>query len=76
MFAPDGPDGPNSPNGPGGQRRLVFIDWAFVGRRAIATDAGDLLSASSGMFGVEPVEPAEFDRTIFESYLDGLRDAR
>jgi hypothetical protein len=58
-----------------GQRRLVLIDWAFVGRGAIATDAGTLFTSSFSMFGVEAVEPAVFDRTIFEHYLDGLRDA-
>jgi hypothetical protein len=58
-----------------GQRRLVLIDWAFVGRGAIATDAGTLFTSSFSMFGVETVEPAVFDRTIVEHYLDGLRDA-
>jgi hypothetical protein len=54
---------------------LVMIDWAYVGRGELGLDAGDLFAASYSLFGVEPCEPRELDRVIFESYLDGLRDA-
>jgi hypothetical protein len=55
--------------------RLVMIDWAYVGRGELGLDAGDLFAASYSLFGVEPCEPHELDRVVFESYLDGLHDA-
>ena len=52
-----------------------MIDWAYVGRGEIGLDAGDLFAASYSLFGVEPCEPRELDRVVFEQYLDGLRAA-
>jgi hypothetical protein len=54
---------------------LVMIDWAYVGRGEIGLDAGDLFAASYSLFGVEPCEPRELDRVVFENYLEGLRAA-
>jgi hypothetical protein len=61
--------------GAGDSDALVMIDWAYVGRGELGLDAGDLFAASYGLFGVEPCEPRELDRVVFENYLDGLRDA-
>ena len=66
MFAPVGTNGADA---------LVMIDWAYVGRGEIGLDAGDLFAASYSLFGVEPCEPRELDRVVFEQYLDGLRAA-
>lgn len=60
---------------PEGQHRLIAIDWAFPGRAAVGTDAGDLFAPSFGLFKVEPTQPTMLDEAIFESYLDGLREA-
>ena len=68
MFAPAGA-------GTDHNDQLVMIDWAYVGRGEIGLDAGDLFAASYSLFGVEPCEPRELDRVVFENYLAGLRAA-
>jgi len=68
MFAPAG-------TGTNDTDALVMIDWAYVGRGEIGLDAGDLFAASYSLFGVEPCEPRELDRVVFENYLAGLRAA-
>lgn len=55
-----------------GEHRLLAIDWAYAGLSTIATDIGDLMAPSFGLFKVEPCDPQTLDRTIFESYLEGL----
>jgi hypothetical protein len=54
---------------------LTLIDWAFPGRGAVGSDAGDLFGESFSLAELNHVEPKVFDRTVFESYLDGLRAA-
>lgn len=66
LFAPGGEDG---------RERIVLLDWAYIGRGAIGTDAGDLAGASYGMLGVEECEPRVFSDEVFENYLHGLREA-
>lgn len=61
-----------APEGIGGG--MVAIDWAFPGKAAVGTDAGDLFAPSFGMLRVEPTTPYALDETIFESYLEGLRE--
>ena len=51
---------------------LVLIDWAYPGRAPVGTDAGDLFAPSFGLLGVEPVEAATLDQTVFDAYLEGL----
>jgi hypothetical protein len=66
FFAPLRPDG--TPD-------LVLIDWAFPGRGPLGADAGDLFGESFGLADVPTNDPSEFDRAIFEGYLQGLRHA-
>jgi hypothetical protein len=54
---------------------LTLIDWAFPGRAAIGTDAGDLFIESFSLAELNDMEPQVLDRAVFESYLDGLCDA-
>jgi hypothetical protein len=65
LFAPEDADG---------NHRLIAIDWAFLGKGVVGTDAGDLFS-SFGLFRVEPTEPGTLDAVVFENYIDGLREA-
>ena len=64
-----------APSDAHGQRQLVPIDWAYVGRGEIGLDAADLFGASYSTFGVEPTDLQAFDATIFDSYMAGLREA-
>lgn len=57
------------------EQRLIAIDWAYPGLGTIATDIGDLMAPSFGLFRVEPCDPRTLDRVIFESYLEGLSAA-
>jgi len=63
LFAPEGVDGD-----------IVAIDWAFPGKAAVGTDAGDLFAPSFGMLRVEQATPGALDETVFEHYLEGLRE--
>lgn len=66
LFTPDGADG---------EKRLIAIDWAFPGRAAVGTDIGDLFAPSFGMFRCDYTEPSLLDEAVFESYMEGLREA-
>ncbi len=63
-----------APRGEDGRERIVLIDWSYVGRGTLGTDAGDLAGASYGMLGVEECEPRVFADEVFENYLQGLRE--
>jgi hypothetical protein len=54
---------------------MTVLDWAFPGKGAVGTDAGDLFGESFGLEELDGIEPADLDRTIFESYIEGLRSA-
>jgi len=54
---------------------LTLIDWTFPGRGAVGTDAGDLFFESFSLAELNDMEPRTLDRTVFESYLDGLSAA-
>ncbi len=64
-----------APSDAHGQRQLVPIDWAYVGRGEIGLDAADLFGASYSTFSVELTNLQAFDITIFNSYVAGLREA-
>jgi hypothetical protein len=53
---------------------LVVIDWSYAGRSVIGTDLGDLAVAGYGLIETE-ISLAAIDEAVFESYLDGLREA-
>lgn len=59
----------------GGGGSLILLDWAFPGMAAAGTDAGDLFAPSFNLLEVGDTPPGIFDQAIFESYVDGLRDA-
>jgi hypothetical protein len=54
---------------------VTMLDWAFPGKGAVGTDAGDLFGESFSLLELDDVEPEDLDRAIFESYVDGLREA-
>lgn len=56
---------------PTGRDQTVAIDWAFCGLGAVGEDLAPQFRSRVR----ESVGPAELDGTIFEGYLDGLRDA-
>jgi hypothetical protein len=51
---------------------LTLIDWAFPGRAAVGTDAGDLFGESFSLAELKDIEPRDFDRAVFENYIEGL----
>jgi hypothetical protein len=66
LFAPasDNPD-----------QRLVLLDWAYLGRGPLGTDAADLLPPSFSLFRADTDDLAAMEKTIFTGYLAGLRAA-
>jgi len=58
-----------------GHHQLIAIDWAYPGLGTVGTDIGDLFAPSFSLFAVEPCDPQTLDRTIFQSYLQGLSAA-
>jgi len=57
----------------GGQ--TVAIDWALVGRAAVGEEISLLVWASLLDFKVELSDAARLEESVFESYLEGLREA-
>ena len=53
----------------------MAIDWAFVGLGVIGEGIAPLIQASLALFEVELTQAQELERTVFKSYLAGLRDA-
>ena len=53
---------------------LVVIDWSYAGRGIIGADPGDLAVAGYGLVKTV-IPPAAIDEAVFDSYLDGLREA-
>jgi len=53
----------------------VAIDWAWMGTGAIGEDIAPLVAASLDFPEVEVSAAWEFDRIVFEGYLQGLHDA-
>jgi hypothetical protein len=58
-----------------GSHGLILIDWAFPGRAALGTDAGDLFGGSFSLPELGNTEPHLLDQAIFDGYLEGLCDA-
>jgi hypothetical protein len=58
---------------PDGGQETVALDWALVGLEPPGTDLGQLtFGAQNDLAGVRPDDVTD---SLFESYLDGLRDA-
>ncbi|MGD8465372.1 MAG: phosphotransferase [Anaerolineae bacterium] len=58
-----------------GDDQTVIIDWAFVGRGPIGADLNPLVWMSIALGGVEMDKLQALEETVFESYLEGLREA-
>jgi hypothetical protein len=58
-----------------GGDQTVAIDWAFVGRGPIGADLNPLVWMSIVIAGVGADKMQELEETVFEGYLEGLREA-
>jgi hypothetical protein len=58
-----------------GGDETVVIDWAFVGRGAIGAELNALVYISFALSGVGPDKLQEFEKIVFEGYLEGLHEA-
>jgi hypothetical protein len=54
---------------------LVLIDWGFAGMGSVGEDIGNLVPDSIFDLRHPPSMLPDLDRTLFEGYLAGLRDA-
>jgi len=57
-----------------GDDQTVVIDWAFVGRGPLGADLNPLVWMSIALGGVEMDKLQALEETVFESYLEGLRE--
>jgi len=58
-----------------GNEQTVAIDWAFTGKGAVGEEIAPLVTASLVFLEVDMIHAQELDNIVFNSYLDGLRDA-
>lgn len=58
-----------------GSAGLTMIDWAYPGRAAVSTDAGDLFGESFCLSELGDTEPHLLDQAVFEGYVAGLRES-
>ena len=58
-----------------GKEQTVAIDWVFTGIAGVGEEIANLLTASLIWFEYDAAEAKSLDETIFNSYLNGLRDA-
>lgn len=54
---------------------MVLIDWALAGRAAIGEELVALVAVSLSSSSVPISDAALLDRTVFDGYVEGLRDA-
>ena len=57
-----------------GDDQTVVIDWAFVGGGPIGADLNPLVWMSVALCGVGMDKRQALEETVFESYLEGLRE--
>lgn len=62
-----------SRNGPNSREQTVAFDWALAGIAPVGADLGQLVFGAQNT--LNEVNPIDVDKTLFESYLDGLRDS-
>jgi hypothetical protein len=58
-----------------GRNQMVAIDWAYAGTGTIGHEIAPLTMASIVFFEIEVSRGLDLDEIVYESYLDGLRDA-
>lgn len=58
-----------------GQEELIVLDWAFCGAGGVGMDIGELVATSTHYFDSDPAKVAALERTVFDGYLSGLRNA-
>ena len=62
-------------SGPHGRAQTVAVDWAFTGLATLGEEIVPLIWGSIGFFEVALAQLPALEELVFESYLDGLRDA-
>ncbi len=55
-----------------GREQTVALDWALMGIAPLGDDLGQFVFGAQT--NLKELNPADIDKTLFESYLDGLRD--
>jgi hypothetical protein len=60
---------------PDGEEELVAVDWAWCGIGPVGADAAILIGNSMILYEADPKMGAQLDKSVFPSYLTGLRAA-
>jgi hypothetical protein len=60
---------------PGGEVETAAVDWERAGYWAVGEEVGQTLSVAAAFYHLEPGDLPALDEAMFESYLDGLREA-
>lgn len=63
------------PSNDNGQESTIAIDWAFVGREAVGAELASLFWVTLFCNEIKATDAADYERDIFENYMDGLKDA-
>jgi len=61
--------------GPFGEDQTVAIDWSFIGVGGVGEELAVMVASTIGWFEVDGGLARTLGETIFEGYLEGLRDA-
>ena len=61
--------------GPDGVEQTVAIDWEDVALGRVGEDIVPLVILGLGQFGIDLAKADDYDATVFEQYLAGLRDS-
>ena len=62
-------------HGPRRGMQTVLIDWSLLGSAALGEEIAPLVAASLNFLEVSPAQARALDTLVFESYLQGLRQA-
>ena len=58
-----------------GQEEIVGVDWALCGCGAVGGDLSSLVGTSAALFEMETTTLPSIEKTVFEAYVAGLREA-
>lgn len=58
---------------PDGRQQTVALDWALTGIQPLGDDLGQLVFGAQ--LNLDTIRQADAETTLFESYIDGLRDS-